>query len=81
MGSFLERVHFDFETLLIFVTYFQECFMFQIKFSEHHRLLELLPDDGSLDQQGLIGGQGKMVVLNESKFGRCKYNVSRVING
>lgn len=75
MGSFLERVHFDFETLLIFVTYFK------IKFSEHHRLLELLPDDGSLDQQGLIGGQGKMVVLNESKFGRCKYNVSRVING
>lgn len=75
MGSIFERTHLNFETLLIFVTYFvQERFTYQFKLHELGLSLVSFTDWSSfywevmvhwaLDQQGMIMGQGWIVEID-----------------
>ncbi|XP_042880721.1 uncharacterized protein LOC122258689 [Penaeus japonicus] len=91
-GSFFERSHLDLETLLVFVNYFvREYFTVRVMRHELRLGLATITDWSSfcrevmvhwaLEQQGVIGGPENIVEIDESKFGRRKYNVGRVIDG
>nr|XP_027228456.1 uncharacterized protein LOC113820322 [Penaeus vannamei] len=92
VGSFFVQSRLDVETLLIFVIFFvRERFTFRLMrhelglsaatFTDWSSFCREVMVHWALDRQGMIGGQGKIVEIDESKFGRRKYNVGRVIDG
>lgn len=91
-GSIFKRAHLDVNTLLVFVNYFIREY-FTVRLIQHELGLELktITDwstfcqevmvHWALEQQGVIGGPGRIVEIIESKFWRSKYNVGRVVDG
>lgn len=91
-NTFFSCVHLDLETLLIFVNvYLRECFTYA--FVKHELGLsdysicdwasfcrEVLIE-WSVEREGKIGGPGMIVEIDESKFGKRKYNVGRIVDG
>ena len=91
-NTFFEKAHLDIETILVFVNaYVRECFSYVFIRSElgltNHSICdwasfcrEVLVD-WCLGREGKIGGEGQIVEIDESKFGKRKYNVGRVVDG
>ena len=91
-GTWFERSHLDIETNLKFVYLFlQKCFSYEFVQLELKISDKAICDWSSFCREVLvswvlkntkkIGGQGFIVEIDESKFGKRKYNVGRVIEG
>lgn len=91
-GTWLEKSHVDFETNMRFVNLFlQDFFSYKVAKDELGLSDKTICDWASFSrevvvawsvaQQDKIGGVGEIVEIDESKFGRRKYNVGRVIEG
>ena len=91
-GTWLEKSHVDFETNMRFVNLFmQDYFSYKVAKTELRLTDRTICDWASfcrevmvawsVSQEGKIGGVGEIVEIDESKFGRRKYNVGRVIEG
>lgn len=91
-GTFFDKAHLDLESVLLFVNiYLRECFSFVFVRNELQLSDPTIVDWASfcrevliewcLKQTGKIGGHNKIVEIDESKFGKRKYNVGRLIEG
>lgn len=91
-GTWLEKSHVDFETNMFFVNLFvQDYFTYKVAQDELGLTGKTICDWASfarevmvawsLAQKEKIGGVGQIVEIDESKFGKRKYNVGRVIEG
>lgn len=91
-NTFFDGAHLDFETILVFVNvYVRECFSYlfvrtELKLGDHGicdwaSFCREVLIEWCCKREGQIGGQGKIVEIDESKFGKRKYNVGRVIEG
>lgn len=91
-NTFFEKVHLDIETILIFVNaYIRPCFSYsfireELGLSSHSvcdwaSFCREVLVDWCVRREGTIGGQGKIVEIDESKFGKRKYSVGRIIEG
>lgn len=85
-------VHLDLEPLLIFVNvYLRECFSYaffkhELGLSNHSicdwaSFCREVLVHWSVEWEGKIGGPGTIVEIDESKFGKRKYNVGRILEG
>lgn len=91
-NTFFEKVHLDLETLLVFVNAFlRPCFSYAFVKEElgingctvcdwASFCREVLVD-WSLRREGKIGGENKIVEIDESKFGKRKFSVGRLVEG
>ena len=91
-GTWFEKSHLDIETNLKFVfLYLQKCFSYEFVQFELKLTNKTISDWASFSREVFIswvlkktkkiGGSGFTVEIDESKFGKCKYNVGRVIEG
>lgn len=91
-NTFFEKSHLDIETVLIFINaYLRERFTYTFVQSELGLATNTICDwasfcrevliEWSLKREGKIGGEGKIVEIDESKFGKRKYNVGRILEG
>ena len=91
-GTWLEKSHVDFHTNMRFVNLFvQDYFSYKVARDELGLKDRTICDWASfarevlvawsIRQEGKIGGPGNIVEIDESKFGKRKYNVGRVIEG
>ena len=91
-GTWFERSHIDIETNVKFLVLFvHDAFSFKLVRSELRLSDPTITDWCSFSREVIvswvsehstkIGGEGKTVEIDESKFGRRKYNVGRLIEG
>lgn len=91
-GTWFDKAHLDIETTLKFVfLYLQKCFSYEFVKFELKISDKTICDWSSFCREVLIswvfdhtkkiGGSGFTVEIDESKFGKRKYNVGRVIEG
>ena len=91
-NTFFDKVHLDLETVLIFCNiYVRECYSYtfvrgELKLSDPSicdwaSFCREVLVEWCVKQEGKIGGEGTVVEIDESKFGKRKYNVGRVIEG
>ena len=91
-NTFFDNAHMDIETVLVFVNaYVRECFSYVFVRSELKISDKGICDWASFCREVLlewclkrneqIGGAGKIVEIDESKFGKRKYNVGRLVEG
>ena len=86
--QFFDNAHIDFETILIFVhAYVWECFLYVFIRSELKITDKGMCDWASFCSEVLIewcckrDGQGQIVEIDESKFGKKKCNMGRLVEG
>ena len=91
-NTFFDKAHLDIETILFFCNiYVRECFGYKFVRAELKVNDATICDwasfcrevltEWSLNRVGKIGGEGKIVEIDESKFGKRKYNVGRLVEG
>ena len=91
-GTWLEKSHLDIQTNMRFVNLFvQDFFSYKVATSELKITQKTICDWASFAREVLvawcigreekIGGAGKIVEIDEAKFGKRKYNMGRVIEG
>lgn len=91
-NTFFEHSSLDLETVLTFVNvYLRECFTYRFMRYNLHITDKTTCDWASfcrevlvewcLKREGAIGGEGKIVEIDESKFGKRKHNVGRLVEG
>ena len=91
-NTFFDHAHLDIETILVFVNaYVRECFSYVFVRSELKLSDKAICDwasfsrevliEWSVKREGQLGGEGKIVEIDESKFGKRKYNVGRLVEG
>lgn len=91
-NTFFDNARLDLETVVLFVNvYLRQCFSYAFVKNElgiSHKgtcdwtsfCREVLIE-WCIKREGKIGGEGKIVEIDESKFGKRKYNVGRLIEG
>ena len=91
-NTFFEKSNLDLETILLFINvYVRECFTYRFVRNELSLSDRSICDWASfsrevliewcIKREGKIGGDGKIVEIDESKFGKRKYNVGRLVEG
>ena len=93
INTWFSRSHIDIETNVLFVNlYLRDYFAYQVASDELKLSHKTITDWASFCREVLvswalknsveqIGGEGEIVEIDESKFGKTKYNVGRVIQG